>query len=89
MSWAIAEHTIDNNFVLSEEDGDRRLAFIDRVAAEDAFPKLGGHGRANLERLLQLNAGTIGRIAAAKFAAGGGFRPQPDSRLRVTLSATS
>ena len=86
MGWAFVETTIDNNFVLSEEDGERRLILIDRVAAEDAFPKHGGQGRSNLEKLLSANAAAIGRIGTAKFAAGGGFRPQP-ARLRITLSA--
>ena len=86
MAWTFVESTLDGNFALSEEDGARRLIFIDRVAAEDAFPKRGGQGRAKLEALLQANADAIGRAGEAKFAAGGGFRPKLDSRLRVMLS---
>jgi hypothetical protein len=87
MGWVLIDGTMGADFVMSEEDGARRLVYIDREAAEDAFPKLGGQGASKLAELLQRNAEAIIRIATAKFAAGGGFRPRPDSRLRVTLSA--
>jgi hypothetical protein len=87
MGWVLIDGTMGDNFAMSEEDGSRRLVLIDRTAAEDAFPKESGQGARKLAELLQRNAEAIIRIATAKFAAGGGFRPSPNSRLRVKLSA--
>lgn len=87
MNLTLHEGTVGHDFVFFEEDGAGREVYIERAAVEDAFPYEGSRDASKLQALLETNMTAISRIAAAKFAAGGGFRPESDSPLRITLSA--